>query len=166
MENNIINQMEAAVSQTIKLLEGFNEKDINISPKAGSWSAAQVGRHLYKSTNGMDDLLYAASKPVDRAPDEKADWLKSIFLDFGKKFDAPEFIVPEDMEYDKDRLIDSLKGVNKKMIDAAKKANLTELAPLFEGHPLLGSTKLELVHFVTYHTMRHNRQIQNIRELV
>ena len=163
MEKEIINQMEAAVSQTIQLLEGFNEKDINTSPKAGSWSAAQVGRHLFKSSNGTDQILYAPSKPVDRQPDEKIDWLKQIFLNFETKIKAPDFIIPEDKEYNKERLIESLEETNKKIVEAAKKANLTELAPLPDGHPLIGITKLEMLYFITYHTMRHNRQIQNIR---
>lgn len=162
MEKEIIRELETALNQTTKLLSELSEKDINASPAKDSWSAAQVGRHLFKSSNGTDQILYAPSKPVDRQPDEKVDWLKQIFLNFETKMKAPDFIIPEDKEYNKERLIESLEETNKKIVEAAKKANLTELAPLPDGHPLIGITKLEMLYFITYHTMRHNRQIQNI----
>ncbi len=166
MKNELINQLETALNKTTEMLAGFSQKDINISPAENSWSAAQVGRHLYKSTKGMDELLQAPSKPADRKPDEKAEELKQLFLNFDIKMKAPDFIEPENKEYNKEELLLSLKETNKKMLDAFQHNNLEEIAPLQEGHPLQGSTKLEILHFVTYHTMRHNHQLEKIRTQV
>lgn len=166
MKTGIINELETALNKTAELLNGFNEKDINISPAKDSWSAAQVGQHLLKSTTGMDDLLYAPSKPADRGADEKVPELQEIFLNFETKLKSPDFIIPEEKDYNKNALLSSLKEVNKKMLEAAKKSNLDEVAPLPEGHPFIGNTKLEMIHFVTYHTIRHNRQLENIRKAV
>ena len=162
MKKEIINELETALNKTTMLLAGFSQSEINITPSSGGWSAAQVGRHLYKSSNGTDELLKAQSETAGRQPDEKVDWLKQIFLNFETKLNAPDFIIPEDKEYNKNELIISLEDTNKKIVEAAKEANLTDVAPLPEGHPLMGITKLEMLYFITYHTMRHNRQIENL----
>ena len=164
MHNEIISQLETALGKTITLLGSFNEKDLNTVPFEGSWTAAQVGRHLFKSQNGMDGLLLAPTGPVDRNPEEKAAELKNLFLDFDTKMKSPDFIMPEEKEYDKDELIASLREVKDNMIPAAKQADLTQIAPLPQGHPFEGNTKLEMLHFVVYHTVRHNHQIEKIGE--
>jgi len=166
MYNEIISQLESALDETQKLLSSFTEKELNTVPFEGSWTAAQAGRHLYKSQNGMDGLLLAPAEPVERNPEEKAKELRDMFLNFDIKMKSPDFILPEEKEYDKDELIVSLKNVKNEMIAAAEKADLSQLAPLPEGHPLKGHSKLEIVHFVTYHTMRHNHQLEEIRAAI
>jgi hypothetical protein len=162
MNDSIINQLEAALGETVQLLSSLNQEEINKIPFEGSWTAAQVGQHLLLSENGMDGLLLTPTEKVDRKPDEKAGQLKDMFLDFSTKMKSPKFIVPEDKAYNKQELIQSLQDVKDKMLKAAAQADLAELAPLPDGHPLAGHTKLEIVHFITYHTTRHNRQIKNI----
>lgn len=166
MSKEIINQLETALEETLELLSGFNEKEMNTVPFEGSWTAAQVCKHLYKSENGMDELLYAPTHPVDRNPEEKAQKLKGIFLNFETKMKSPEFILPEDRHYKKEELEGPLKETKDKMVEAANKVNLAEIAPLPDGHPFKGNTKLEMLHFITYHTIRHNHQLKNIRAKV
>jgi len=164
MPQEIINQLEAALGETVQLLATFNEQELNTVPFEGSWTAGQVGRHLFKSENGMDELLLAPMEKVDRQPDERAAELKKVFLDFDIKMKSPDFIVPEDKVYDKGELVQSLQTVKDAMLEAAIKAELAELAPLPDGHPLQGNSKLEIVHFITYHTLRHNHQLKKIAE--
>ena len=164
MPQNIINQLEAALGETVTLLSSFNEKELNTVPFEGSWTAAQVGRHLYKSEDGMDQLMEASTEPANRQPDERAAEFKRLFLDYTLKMKSPDFILPEDREYDKSELVTSLEDVKDKMLKVTQIADLTYIAPLPDAHPLKGSTKLEIVHFLTYHTMRHNHQLQKIKE--
>ncbi|KGO94201.1 DinB family protein [Flavobacterium subsaxonicum] len=166
MSIQIINQLESALGETVALLSSFNEEQINKIPFEGSWTAAQVGRHLYKSEADIDQLFYAPAQPAGRQPDERAEGLKQILLDYSTKMKSPDFIIPEDMEFDKARLITSLAEANDKMLKAVSGTDLTDIAPLEDGNPLQGSTKLEVVHFITYHTMRHNHQINKIKEIV
>ncbi len=166
MSKEIINQLEIALNDTLQLLSSFNEKEINTIPFEGSWTAAQVCQHLYKSENGMDALFYAPAQPADRDPEERAASLKEMFLNFEIKMKSPDFILPEEKEYEKAELEKSLTKTKDKIIEAAQKVDLAEIAPLPEQNPLNGSTKLELVHFLTYHTMRHNHQLRNIHGLV
>lgn len=164
MPKEIINQLDAALTETLQLLSSLNEEKINKIPFEGSWTAAQVAQHLYKSIKGMDELLYTPSQQADRNPEEKAQWLKDIFLNYENKMKSPDFILPEDKYYNQSELKDSLESAKDKMTEAAKNSKLEEMAPLPEGHPLNGITKLETLYFVTYHTIRHNHQMKNIRE--
>lgn len=164
MSKEIINQLETALEETLELLSAFNEKEMNTVPFEGSWTAAQVCRHLFKSENGMDELLYQPTHPAERNPEEKAGWLKDVFLNFETKMKSPDFIKPEDKHYEKAELEGPLKETKDKMVEAANKVNLAEIAPLPDGHPFKGNTKLEMLHFITYHTMRHNHQLKKIWE--
>jgi hypothetical protein len=125
-----------------------------------------VGRHLFKSEDGINELFAATTEPVDRAPDARAEEFKKIFLDFSTKMKSPDFIMPEDKEYDKERLLQSLTDAKDKVVKAVQTNDLSGLAPLPDAHPLKGSSKLEIVYFIAYHTMRHNHQIKKIRGLV
>ncbi|WP_417352203.1 DinB family protein [Flavobacterium alkalisoli] len=166
MKTEIINQLENILTETTQLLDSFSQADINTVPFKDSWTAAQVGCHLLKSETGIDGLFYTPTKKADRKPDENIDELKKIFLDYSLKFKSPDFILPEDKIYDKEELIGSLKEVKTKITEAAKNADLDEIAPLPQGHPFEGYTKLEMVHFLAYHTTRHNLQIQNIKKMI
>jgi len=166
MSKQIIHQLEEALGETVILLSSFNEKDLNTIPFEGSWTAAQVGRHLFKSEDGIEKLFTAPSKPANRPPDANAEELKKTFLDFNTKMKSPDFIVPEDKDYNKRELVQSLADTNYKVLKAVTGNDLTQMAGLSEDHPLRGSTKLEIVYFITYHTMRHNHQIKKIKEAV
>ena len=163
MKTEIINNLEIALEDTLQLLASFTEEEMNKVPFAGSWTAAQVCQHLHKSETDMDKLLLAPSQPVERQPDQRREEFANIFLNFDVKFDAPDFIIPEDKHYTKEELEMPMREIKNKMLAAAKDANLDELAPLPPGHVFEGATKLEMVYFTTYHAMRHNRQIRNIK---
>lgn len=166
MQKEIISQLRAALDETLELLTGFNEKDLNKIPYEGSWTAAQVCRHLEKSQTGMDELFLTPTEASGRSADEKAEGLREMFLDFETKMKSPDFILPEARHYTKEELQAPLSDIKSKTLNALETAHLDQLAPLPEGHPFHGFTKLEMVHFMAYHTMRHNHQLKKIREAV
>lgn len=166
MHQEVINELEKALGETISLLSSANEAQINAVPFERSWTAAQTGMHLLKSGTGMDKLFVDPAPVTERVPDENAEELKSIFLDFNKKFESPEFILPEDKHYNKEELLILLKELRPAITEALKKTNLKEVPELPDWNPFKGHTKLELVYFMTYHTQRHNHQIKNILKTV
>jgi hypothetical protein len=166
MAESIINQLEAVLGETVQLLSSLNNEELNRAPFNGSWTAAQVGQHLLKAETGIDELLLVPTEKAARQPDEKVEETKNIFLDFTAKYQSPDFIVPEEKEYDPAEVIEPLKNNIPNILKAAKEADLTQLAPLPPGHPFEGYTKLEMIHFLTYHTMRHNRQIKNMLPMI
>ena len=99
------------------------------------------------------------AKQAERNPGERVHQLKAMFLDFATKFQSPEFIRPTQDTYQKDTLIARLKRSNELLKEVANKVNLSEIISL----PAFGEiTKLELLHFVLYHTQRHTHQLKNI----
>jgi hypothetical protein len=89
------------------------------------------------------------------------DQLKKIFLDFSKKLTQPDFIVPEDRIYEKESAVEELNTSFSRFKESTVGANLDDL---IEGLPIGPVTKLEIIHFVLYHTQRHLYQMKRICE--
>ena len=99
------------------------------------------------------------AKPAQRDPAERVQELRGIFLDFTTKFKTPDFILPTEDTYEKNILIARLNRSNERLREAAGRVDLSGIINL----PAFGEiTKLELLHFVLYHTQRHLHQLKNI----
>ena len=160
-KNEIFIATGDAVSQLIDLMLSVDENKINTIPYEGSWTAPQLLRHVTKSINGMAKAMHMDAKPAERDPGERIEELKKIFLDFSKKLKSPEFIVPEEGIYERQPAIDKLKKSFNQFKENANSANLNDLV---EGLPLGPITKLEIIHFVLFHTQRHLHQMKKICE--
>ena len=156
---NLSSSLDTTTSELIRLISSFSETQINEIPSAGSWTAAQVAEHITKSNIGIIKSLKKEGRSADRAPDAGITGLRKTFLDFDTKLRSPEFILPGQDIYQKKLVIDNLQ------ISIAELKELSGHVNLFEmiSHPIFGEiTKLELLHFVVYHTQRHIHQLQNI----
>jgi hypothetical protein len=159
--NKILSATSDAVSQLTDLMLAVDDDKVNTIPYEGSWTAPQLLRHVTKSINGMTKAMHMDAKPVERNPGERIEQLKKIFLDFSKKLTQPEFIVPEERIYEKQSSIEELNRSFTQFKESAKSTNLNDM---IEGLPLGPITKLEIIHFVLYHTQRHLNQMKNICE--
>jgi hypothetical protein len=74
---------------------------------------------------------------------------------------APEFIIPATETHDKDDLLNFFKAGREQIGKAIKTLDLTATChmPIF-GKP----TRLELIAFVIFHTLRHTNQVKHITE--
>ena len=82
-----------------------------------------------------------------------------MFLDFDVKYQSPEFIVPEAKHYDKEEIITAFQNSVERLQHVRSNISLIEMINL----PPFGEvTKLEILHFVLYHTERHVHQLKNI----
>ncbi len=155
--------LDNTTTELLTIISSVDEKDINTVPFENSWTSAQVVAHITRSIDRMGEALKMPGKITDREPDEKAGGFKTMFLNFESKMKSPPFVLPEQDVYEKDLLIDKLKNTEKKFTEAAHSTNLSELLDL----PPIGQlTKLELLHFVLYHTQRHIHQLKNILQKV
>ncbi len=148
-----------AVAQLTQLLLSLDENEINTVPYPESWTAGELVRHVTKSTNGMAMVMLAEPIPAERDTAEKVHQLKKTFLDFLLKMKSPEFIVPEKETYNKQYSVDALQQSFVTLKENAGKANLDDLV---KDLPFGPTTKLELLHFVLYHTERHLHQLRKI----
>mgnify|MGYP001612942603 CR=1 FL=1 len=153
------NLIGATITQLTQQVASLEDKDFNKIPFEGSWNAGQLLRHVTKSIDGMANLMLVPAAPVDRNPEQKIAELRGIFLNYENKMEAPEFIVPEDEAYKKQQSIDELNQSFKRLNVNAEHANLNDL---IEDLPFGATTKLEILHFVLFHTQRHQHQLQKI----
>ena len=147
-----------------KLISSLTEEQINTVPFDGSWTAGQLARHVFKSYAGFLQAINGPIKPTDRNPIELNEKSKSLFLNFITKMKASPFITPEEIQYKKEELLNSLKGIHNKLFDSAQKLDMSMTCTLFEIPTFGYLTRTEAVYFVMYHTQRHNQQLKNIIE--
>ncbi|XZF14930.1 DinB family protein [Chitinophagaceae bacterium MMS25-I14] len=150
-------------NELLLLLSVSTEKDINTVPFPGSWTLAQVAVHLTKSGLSVAHNLSLSGKLTGRDPELRTDELKGIFLDFERKFTSPEFIRPTQDVYAKESVIADLRAVMTEVEEISRGSDPAEVI----DHPAFGDiTKLELLHFVIYHSQRHLKQMQHISDIV
>ena len=151
--------LDETTSELVKLFTSAAQQKINTIPFKHSWTAAQLAVHVTKSNKAIAQGLNMKGKPAKRNIDEGVPKLKKMFLDFDVKYKSPEFIVPEEKDYNKEEIIAALQQSIQRLKKIRDEINLSEIISL----PPFGEvTKLELVHFVLYHTKRHVHQLKNI----
>jgi DinB superfamily len=160
-KEEILTAVGEAVSDMGGLMASIDESQVNTVPYEDSWTAGQLFSHVTKSINGMAGAMQKESALAERDPAERIAGLQKAFLDFSTKMKSPDFIIPDDGPYQKQATILGLTESFEKMKESTNKANLNEL--LF-GLPLGEITKLELLHFVLYHTQRHLNQMKKITD--
>ena len=155
--------LDEITSEFLQLVASLDENEINAIPFKDSWTAAQVAEHVTKSNISIIHSLKVKGKPSERTPDERAEELKDLFLDFSTKLKSPDFILPTRDIYEKQMLVINLKDSIDEIKQLRKKVNLAETL----NHPAFGDiTKLEILHFVVYHTQRHTHQLSKISQSV
>ena len=99
-------QLFTSLSETwvelVNMISSTNESRINAVPFESSWTAAQLATHVTKSNKAITQGLHMEGKPAGRNPEAGAPNLKKMFLGFETKFQSPEFIVPENKQYNKE----------------------------------------------------------------
>jgi hypothetical protein len=164
METNNAKMLLAAITdegtELMGLLSPLREEQINTIPFKDSWTAAQLATHVTKSNKAIAQAMEMEGAPAVRDPAEKVQGLKDTFLNFNHKMKSPAFIVPEEGQYKKEKMMAALAKSNEALKENAGKANLVEMINLPAAFGEI--TKLELLHFVWYHTKRHNHQLKNI----
>jgi len=159
----ILNQLDETASAFLNMISSFNEEEINAIPFEKSWSAAQVGDHVMQSNRSMTVSLKTKGKITLRNTDEGVQGLKEIFLNFNTKLQSPKFILPAQETYNREIIISDLRNSFEKLRALSNNIDLSETI----NHVVFGDiTKLEIVHFVVYHTQRHIYQLKNIFQKV
>ena len=158
-KKELLTAIDEPVSQLLELMSSLDETKINTVPYKDSWTAGQLFRHVTKSTNAMAKAIRMESRPAERDAGEKIPGLKKAFLDFSTKMKSPDFIVPEEGPYEKKAAIEEFNKSFAQLRESTNKASLTDMA---DNLPLGAITKLEVLHFVCYHTQRHLHQMKKI----
>src|SRR6478735_7953479 len=122
--------LDNATSELVQLITGTDAQKINLIPFQNSWTAAQLIVHVTKSNKAIAQALNMEGELAIRDIDKGVAGLKKMFLDFDIKYKSPEFIIPEDGNYNKDEIIESLKRSAERLQDARSKQNLSVVITL------------------------------------
>jgi hypothetical protein len=159
----LFTQVDDITFEFILWVESFTQDELNAFTTEGSWSAAQVADHVRKSNDGIAQAFQMQGINGERMADARVHELKSVFLDFSKKLKSPEFILPGQSYYNKQELLERLKRSVEMIKQEREKARLGEIIHL----SALGTiSKLELLHFVVFHTKRHINQLKKIYQKI
>lgn len=146
-----------------KLVSSVDAHIINKMPFENSWTIAQVATHVKKSNNAIIQGLQMKGRLSEKDPEERVAELKKIFLDFDAKYQSPDFIIPDKKEYKKEAVVEQLDSSIGQLKQLRNEINPVEIINL----PIFGEiTKLEILHFVLYHTQRHVHQLKNILQSI
>lgn len=156
---SLFSSLDEAASQLHELMAPLDESKLNVIPYPGSWTAGMLYRHVTKVIDNITRALQKPSKPAERDADEKVSELKKTFLDFSTKMKSPDIAIPEEGVYQKQDVLDKLQVSVSRFKEAAANQDGNELVT---GLPVGDVTKLELLHFVLYHTQRHLNQMRKI----
>lgn len=154
----ILALLEASLDGLLHEIARFTSESFNAKPTGGGWSAGQVAEHLRQSY-GVIKVLDADPKPTYRPIDANLPALKDIFLDFGAKYQTPDFIDPPDDRYDVGEMRAEISQAKNAFLEAARTMDLSLTCQddIFPDH-----TRLEWLHFVVMHTLRHTRQMRKL----
>ena len=159
---NAYNEANETFTDFLGEFSALDEGKVNRVPFTGSWTAAQLAQHIVLSAGSFVQLLNGPVKDTDRDPEANVQQLRTIFLDLNTKFKSPDFIVPEDKDYNKQDLLKTLQEIKDGLLRAIESLDTTKTCTLFE---LPGSgyiTRAEAITFAIVHTKRHVHQLKNI----
>ena len=162
MEQQLQKEVSNALADLVQIFSSIDEKEINIVPFEGSWTAGQLAQHIIMSNSGFDELMNGPVKDTERKSDEFIEGIRTAFLDFSHKMQSPDFVLPPKIDYKKHELLQSLNNIRDRLDRTLEGLDLTKTCTGFKI-PVLGYlTRLEAAHFVLYHTKRHTHQLKNI----
>jgi hypothetical protein len=155
--------LNKTTEEFVQLVSSFNDEEINATPYAGSWTAAQVAEHVTLSNIDIIKQLSAAGKKCEREPDAGVEKIRSIFLNFTRKLNSPDFILPTKNIYKRETAIRDLQ----QSVDQLNQVAETEDPFEIIHHRIFGEiTRIETIYFVIYHTQRHCHQLRKIQKFV
>lgn len=164
MKEQLITDFNETTEELLETISSFDEKEFNKIPFEGSWTAGQVGEHLFKSESNIPNVLKGNSKATERNPFEKTAIIEMVFLDFSKKLQSPEFILPSDEPKNKEDFIKGFERTRKELRNLIETSDLTRTFTDFPFPQLGEFTGWEWICFAVSHSKRHIRQMKNIAE--
>lgn len=162
-QQEILSQIQPTFLKLREIIDASSDF-FNRPPSYGGWTPGQCTRHIQMSIGGIAVLLDGQSDQKRLPANEKVPLIISIFLNFDKKFNAPEFIVPENKEFDPGRFRDFFQQMEKDLLATLNGLDLEYLVKGFEVPGMGPMTRLELLAFALFHTQRHIRQIEKMLE--
>lgn len=161
MKEEVLNNFDHVTNELLTLLSSLTEEELNKIPFENSWTAGQLGDHLFKSY-AVVEILNGQVESTSRHPNEKLQDIKKLFFNFEIKMDSPKEILPTDEFIKKEVLLYGLKKRIKEQRNVILNKDLTKICTDFSIPEYGDFTRMEWIGFNTIHTQRHVQQLKNI----
>lgn len=165
--DTLLNELDGAAREWLEALSQFGHGPFNQVPFAGSWTGGQVAEHLFKSIEGIPQLLAGnTAATTGRRPDEYVKTIEDIFLDFDIKMKSPDFILPSEGPHDCNQYLQQFRSTFDELAERSRAMDMSLTCTDFDFPGVGYFTRWEWVSFAICHTRRHARQLQNIQKHV
>lgn len=161
-KTQLASDLQTVFSDFQQVLSAIPDDRLNVVPRPGSWTPGQLARHVILSASGFLQVINGPAQATDRPYDAGVDKLRATFLDFTTKMKSPEFVVPQAIDYDKGRLLDSIEKIRTGLPPVFVTLDLTQTCTAFELPRTGYLTRWEALHFILYHTQRHLHQLRKM----
>lgn len=153
-----------AIKSFVESVYEFNESLFNLMPFEGSWSAAEVGSHVYKSTAFIHEIANGEVTAVNRDPEQFIVPLKQMMEDMNAKGKSATVLLPESRVISRTDIRTDITQIEQLLLKDVQELDLTKLCTAME-FPVIGYlTRFELISFAAFHITRHTMQLQNIHK--
>lgn len=142
----------------------FSQEEFNTVPFEGSWTAGQVAEHLYKSESSILKALKGNRGNTNRNPYQHTDMIRKIFLDYDRKLQSPEFILPSNESKNKNQFVQYFEETRKQLKKQMSTSDLDKTFTEFSFPQLGHLTGWECFCFIICHSKRHIQQMKNVGE--
>jgi hypothetical protein len=165
LARDIASKLELISKELFRLTDLFSDEQFQQPPFEGSWTPAQLIEHVTKVDHRIINAIYGKVSDTSRNISQHIAPTRDRFLDFTIKIDAPASIIPSEQPGSKQEVIAAIRNTRDRLMDAATTLDLTMTC--LEAPPSFAEfTRLELLHFIVYHTQRHVHQLKNMYKLV
>ena len=161
---DLLKELKDAKTELLEVISSVPQEQFNTVSFEGSWTAGQVAEHILRAVG--PDVLYGATKPTERQPDEKVEQTADLFLNFDIKMQSPDFILPSDKPKNKHVVLTMAEKTYNKLIEAADTLDLSATCLAFEIPGFGAFTRMEFLWFYVFHTQRHIHQLKNIAKVL
>lgn len=162
--------LQADIVETFKKLNEihskFSQTDLNTIPYLGSWTAGQTTQHIILSCSGYSELFAGKKEKTIRKPNLYVKDLEALFLNFNIKMDAPEFLRPEIIDYNKNTQTIALLNIESDLLNSSEIHDLTLTCLDFQVPGFEKFTILEWISFALIHSQRHTHQLNTIYKML
>jgi len=161
-QEELSNLFTSVSAELLKIVPSTGDEQLNAAPATGGWSLGQIADHLLKSYASVR-VMNGNTKPTERAPDEKVQGVKELFLDNSIKMTAPVGVLPSAGPINKAGLIEGLEKRISQMKEVLINKDLSLTCIDFEIPGYGEFTRLEWMCFNIFHTQRHLRQMNKMK---
>lgn len=163
-KNEIFTRIAGANEELEQLFASIPSDRVNTVPFKDSWTAAQVADHILKSQRTTLRAIKSNTVTTERDPGKYIPMLRDIFLDFDKKMKSPEFVLPANEPLDKQEILDRMKKTSATLQNSVPDLDLSLTCTDINLPKSAPMTRSEWLHFLLFHTQRHNRQLKKVAE--